>query len=73
VPILLNYGDLTDSADLIRLMQQIRPTKIYHLAAQSHVSVGFESPNYTANADAIGVLRLLEAVRILGMEKETRF
>jgi GDPmannose 4,6-dehydratase len=73
VPILLNYGDLTDSADLIRLMQQIRPTKIYHLAAQSHVGVGFESPNYTANADAIGVLRLLEAVRILGMEKETRF
>jgi GDPmannose 4,6-dehydratase len=73
VPILLNYGDLTDSADLIRLMQQIRPTKIYHLAAQSHVGVGFESPSYTANADAIGVLRLLEAVRILGMEKETRF
>jgi GDPmannose 4,6-dehydratase len=58
---------------LIRLMQQIRPTEIYNLAAQSHVGVSFESPEYTANADGIGVLRLLEAIRILGMEKETRF
>ena len=63
----------TDSTNLIRLMQQIRPTEIYNLAAQSHVQVSFESPEYTANADAIGVLRLLEAIRILGMEKETRF
>src|SRR5689334_25221784 len=73
VPFLLHYGDMTDSTNLIRLMQQIRPTEIYNLAAQSHVGVSFESPEYTANADAIGVLRLLEAVRILGMEKETRF
>src|SRR4051812_10047888 len=64
---------MTDSTNLIRLMQQIRPTEIYNLAAQSHVGVSFESPEYTANADAIGVLRLLEAIRILGMEKETRF
>jgi GDPmannose 4,6-dehydratase len=62
---------MTDSTNLIRLMQQIRPTEIYNLAAQSHVGVSFESPEYTANADAIGVLRLLEAIRILGMEKET--
>src|SRR5437016_4154701 len=72
VPFLLHYGDMTDSTNLIRLMQQIRPTEIYNLAAQSHVGVSFESPEYTANADAIGVLRLLEAIRILGMEKETR-
>src|ERR1700678_1623752 len=72
-PFLLHYGDMTDSTNLIRLMQQIRPTEIYNLAAQSHVAVSFESPEYTANADAIGVLRLLEAIRILGMEKETRF
>src|SRR5438552_7999442 len=64
---------MTDSTNLIRLMQQIRPTEIYNLAAQSHVAVSFESPEYTANADGIGVLRLLEAIRILGMEKETRF
>jgi GDPmannose 4,6-dehydratase len=64
---------MTDSTNLIRLMQQIRPTEIYNLAAQSHVGVSFESPEYTANADGIGVLRLLEAIRILGMEKETRF
>lgn len=69
----LHFGDMTDSTNLIRLMQQIRPTEIYNLAAQSHVAVSFESPEYTANADAIGVLRLLEAIRILGMEKETRF
>jgi len=73
VPLLLHYGDMTDSTNLIRLVQQIRPTEIYNLAAQSHVGVSFESPEYTANADAIGVLRLLEAIRILGMEKETRF
>ena len=73
VPFLLHYGDMTDSTNLIRLMQQIRPTEIYNLAAQSHVGVSFESAEYTANADAIGVLRLLEAIRILGMEKETRF
>src|SRR5213595_565410 len=73
VPFLLHYGDMTDSTNLIRLVQQIRPTEIYNLAAQSHVGVSFESPEYTANADAIGVLRLLEAIRILGMEKETRF
>src|SRR6266404_4278764 len=67
VPFLLHYGDMTDSTKLIR------PTEIYNLAAQSHVGVSFESPEYTANADAIGVLRLLEAIRILSMEKETRF
>ncbi|SDI50898.1 GDP-mannose 4,6-dehydratase [Bradyrhizobium sp. Rc2d] len=73
VPFQMHYGDMTDSTNLIRLVQQIRPTEIYNLAAQSHVAVSFESPEYTANADAIGVLRLLEAIRILGMEKETRF
>lgn len=73
VPFLLHYGDMTDSTNLIRLMQQIRPTEIYNLAAQSHVGVSFESPEYTANVDAVGVLRLLEAIRTLGMEKETRF
>ncbi|MCK1422374.1 GDP-mannose 4,6-dehydratase [Bradyrhizobium sp. 182] len=73
VPFLMHYGDMTDSTNLIRLMQQIRPTEVYNLAAQSHVQVSFESPEYTANADAVGVLRLLEAIRILGLEKETRF
>ncbi|KYK48120.1 GDP-mannose 4,6-dehydratase [Bradyrhizobium liaoningense] len=73
VPFLMHYGDMTDSTNLIRLVQQIKPTEIYNLAAQSHVGVSFESPEYTANADAIGVLRLLEAIRILGMEKEARF
>ncbi|MGJ4946760.1 GDP-mannose 4,6-dehydratase [Bradyrhizobium sp. HKCCYLS20291] len=73
VPFLMHYGDMTDSTNLIRLVQQIRPTEIYNLAAQSHVAVSFESPEYTANADALGVLRLLEAIRILGLEKETRF
>jgi GDPmannose 4,6-dehydratase len=73
VPFLMHYGDMTDSTNLIRLVQQIRPTEIYNLAAQSHVAVSFESPEYTANADALGVLRLLEAIRILGMENETRF
>ena len=69
----MHYGDMTDSTNLIRLVQSIRPDEIYNLAAQSHVAVSFESPEYTANADAIGVLRLLEAIRILGMEESTRF
>jgi GDPmannose 4,6-dehydratase len=70
-PFLLHYGDMTDSTNLIRLLQQIRPTEIYNLAAQSHVGVSFESPEYTANADAIGVLRLLEAIRIRHGEGDT--
>lgn len=69
----LHYGDLTDSTNLIRVVQETRPTEIYNLAAQSHVGVSFETPEYTANADAVGTLRLLEALRILGMERETRF
>jgi GDPmannose 4,6-dehydratase len=73
VDFLMHYGDMTDSTNLIRLVQQVQPTEIYNLAAQSHVAVSFESPEYTANADAIGVLRLLEAIRILGLEKTTRF
>lgn len=72
-PFHLHYGDLTDSTNLIRLVQAIQPDEIYNLAAQSHVAVSFETPEYTANADAIGTLRLLEAIRILGMEKTTRF
>src|SRR5476651_322454 len=68
----LHYGDLSDSTNLIRIIQQVRPTEIYNLAAQSHVQVSFETPEYTANADAIGTLRLLEAIRILGLEKKTR-
>src|ERR1700758_732162 len=73
VPFLMHYGDMTDSTNLIRLVQQIRPTEIYNLAAQSHVAVSFEEPEYTANADGVGALRLLEAIRILGLEKKTRF
>ncbi len=69
----LHYGDMTDSTNLIRIVQSVRPTEIYNLAAQSHVQVSFETPEYTANADAIGTLRLLEAIRILGMEKTCRF
>jgi GDPmannose 4,6-dehydratase len=69
----LHYGDMTDSANLIRLVQETKPCEIYNLAAQSHVQVSFETPEYTANADAIGALRLLEAVRILGREKDVRF
>ena len=69
----LHYGDLTDATNLIRIVQQVQPDEIYNLAAQSHVAVSFETPEYTANADAIGTLRLLEAIRILGMEKKTRF
>ncbi|WP_288413748.1 GDP-mannose 4,6-dehydratase [uncultured Sphingomonas sp.] len=69
----LHYGDMTDSTALIRLVQETQPDEIYNLAAQSHVQVSFETPEYTANADAIGTLRLLEAVRILKMEQKTRF
>ena len=70
---ILHYGDLTDSTNLIRIMQEVQPDEIYNLAAQSHVAVSFETPEYTANADALGTLRLLEAIRILGLEKKTRF
>jgi GDPmannose 4,6-dehydratase len=69
----LHYGDMTDSTNLIRIVQEVQPDEIYNLAAQSHVQVSFETPEYTANADAVGTLRLLEAIRILGMEKVTRF
>ena len=69
----LHYGDLTDSTNLIRIIQQVQPDEIYNLAAMSHVAVSFETPEYTANADGIGTLRILEAIRILGMEKKTRF
>lgn len=69
----MHYGDLTDSTNLIRIIQETKPDEIYNLAAQSHVHVSFETPEYTANADAIGTLRLLEAIRILGMEKTVRF
>jgi GDPmannose 4,6-dehydratase len=69
----LHYGDMTDSTALIRLLNEIRPTEIYNLAAQSHVQVSFETPEYTANTDALGTLRLLEAVRILKMEQDVRF
>ena len=70
---LLHYGDLTDSTNLIRIIQQVQPDEIYNLAAMSHVAVSFEAPEYTANADGIGTLRILEAIRILGLEKKTRF
>jgi GDPmannose 4,6-dehydratase len=70
---ILHYGDLTDSTNLIRIIQQVQPHEIYNLAAQSHVKVSFETPEYTANADALGALRILEAIRILGLEKKTRF
>jgi GDPmannose 4,6-dehydratase len=69
----LHYGDLTDSTNLIRIIQEVQPDEIYNLAAQSHVAVSFETPEYTANSDAIGTLRVLEAIRILGLEKKTRF
>src|SRR5476649_766540 len=69
----LHYGDLTDATNLIRIMQEVQPTEIYNLAAQSHVQVSFETPEYTANADALGTLRLLEAIRILRMESKVRF
>jgi GDPmannose 4,6-dehydratase len=70
---ILHHGDLTDSSSLTRIMQQVQPDEIYNLAAQSHVAVSFEEPEYTANSDALGTLRLLEAIRILGLEKKTRF
>ena len=69
----LHHGDLTDSSSLIRIIQQTQPDEIYNLAAQSHVAVSFEEPEYTANSDALGALRILEAIRILGLEKKTRF
>ena len=69
----MHYGELTDATNLIRIVQETRPTEIYNLAAQSHVQVSFETPEYTANADALGTLRLLEAIRILGLEREVRF
>lgn len=69
----LHYGDLTDSSSLLRIIQQTQPDEIYNLAAQSHVQVSFETPEYTANADGIGVLRILEAIRILGLQKKTKF
>ncbi len=71
--LILHYGDLTDATNLIRVVQEVQPDEIYNLAAQSHVAVSFETPEYTANADAIGTLRLLEAIRILGLEERTRF
>jgi GDPmannose 4,6-dehydratase len=69
----LHYGDLTDSTNLIRIVQEVQPDEIYNLAAQSHVKVSFETPEYTANSDALGTLRILEAIRILELEKKTRF
>ena len=73
VKMTLHYGDMTDATNLIRIIQEVQPSEIYNLAAQSHVQVSFETPEYTANSDALGTLRVLEAVRILGMEKKTRF
>jgi len=73
VRFLLHYGDLTDATNLIRVVQEVQPDEIYNLGAQSHVQVSFETPEYTANSDALGTLRLLEAIRILGLEKKTRF
>ena len=71
--LILHYGDMTDSSSLLRIMAECQPDEIYNLAAQSHVAVSFEEPEYTANSDGLGVLRLLEAIRILGLEKKTRF
>lgn len=73
VSLILHYGDLTDATNVIRIIQEVQPDEIYNLAAQSHVKVSFETPEYTANSDAIGTLRLLEAIRILGLEKKTKF
>jgi GDPmannose 4,6-dehydratase len=70
---ILHHGDMTDSSSLIRIIQQVQPDELYNLAAQSHVAVSFEEPEYTANSDALGALRLLEAIRILGLEKKTRY
>ena len=69
----LHFGDLTDATNLIRIIQEVQPDEIYNLAAQSHVKVSFETPEYTANSDALGTLRILEAIRILGLEKKTKF
>ncbi|SVE62511.1 uncharacterized protein METZ01_LOCUS515365, partial [marine metagenome] len=73
VRLILHHGDLTDSSNLIRIIKQSQPDEIYNLAAQSHVAVSFEEPEYTANSDALGSLRILEAIRILGLENKTRF
>src|SRR6202142_4496021 len=73
VSFFLHYGDMTDATNLIRIVQDVRPTEIYNLAAQSHVQVSFETPEYTANADALGTLRLLEGIRILGLKDRVRF
>ena len=70
---MLHYGDLSDSTNLIRIVQEVQPDELYNLAAQSHVKVSFETPEYTANSDALGTLRLLEAIRILELEAKTRF
>src|SRR5438045_3013480 len=70
---ILHYGDMTDSSSLIQIVQKVQPDEIYNLAAQSHVQVSFEQPEYTANSDALGVLRMLEAIRMLGLQKKTRF
>lgn len=70
---ILHYGDMTDSSSLVRIIQQVQPDEIYNLAAQSHVAVSFEEPEYTANSDALGALRMLEAIRILGLEQKSRF
>ena len=69
----MHYGDLTDSTNLIRILQSVKPDEIYNLGAQSHVAVSFETPEYTANSDALGTLRILEAIRILGLSKTTKF
>ncbi|MCM4525047.1 GDP-mannose 4,6-dehydratase, partial [Escherichia coli] len=69
----LHYGDLTDSSNLTRILKEVQPDEVYNLAAMSHVAVSFESPEYTADVDAIGTLRLLEAIRFLGLENKTRF
>src|SRR6266545_2771149 len=71
--LILHYGDMTDSSSLVRVIEQAQPDELYNLAAQSHVAVSFEEPEYTANSDALGALRVLEAIRILGLEKHTRF
>ena len=70
---IMHYGDLTDSTNLIRVIQQVRPDEIYNLGAQSHVAVSFETPEYTANSDALGTLRILEAIRILNLQKSVKF
>ena len=70
---ILHYGDLTDSSSLVHVMQQVQPDEVYNLGAQSHVAVSFETPEYTANADAIGTLRFLEAIRTCGLTKKTKF